>query len=90
VLFWIESRFPVVFLVRRAILNSVCLKVLVMYVVSLPMYLCQPSPFLCGRVVLRLGWFGAMGYSVWKNSMVTVQVVVDHGLEVNVISLDLI
>jgi hypothetical protein len=37
VLVGLVSRFPVVFLVRRAI-SSVCLKMLVMYVVSLPMY----------------------------------------------------
>ena len=44
---WV-SRFPIVFLVRRATLKSVCLKMLVMYEVSLPIQgvpggMCQTS-----------------------------------------------
>ena len=50
------SRFPLVFLVRRAILRSVPLKMLVMYEVSLPTYV-KLAHFWGGCRVLWLGWF---------------------------------
>ena len=37
--FFCVSRFPMVFLVRRSILRSVCLKMLVMHEVSLLIYM---------------------------------------------------
>jgi hypothetical protein len=54
------SRFPIVFLVRRAILSSVRLKMLVMYEVSLLMYV-KLAHFGGGGVV---GFFGLAGLRV--------------------------
>ena len=50
------SRFPMVFSVRRAILSSVRLKMLVMYEVSLPTYV-KLAHFGGGCRFLWLGWF---------------------------------
>ena len=55
---WV-SRFPIVFLVRRELLRSVCLKMLVMYEVSLPIYV-KLAHFL-----EVLGSFGFAGLRMW-------------------------
>jgi len=57
-LLWV-SRFSIVLLVRRAILRSVCLKMLMMYEVSLPIYV-----KLAHRLGI-LGSFGCAGLRMW-------------------------
>jgi hypothetical protein len=60
--FWGVSNLPMVLLVRRAILSSVCLKISVMYDVSFPMYV-KEAHF--GGVVGSSGWVGLVVWVLW-------------------------
>jgi len=56
------SRFPLVFFVRNAILGSVCLKMFVIYEVSLPTYV-KLAHF--GGIFGSISWAGLGVWGVW-------------------------